>query len=139
MLFLSILWMIWAEDWYRQRHLAYRRGYVLKGLPGNGKSALILALAREFNKRVYSLTITPDMDMEDLGYLLGEVAEGSFVLFEDVDATFLQRENSEGSKLSFSSFLNILDGPAYRDWETDRKSTRLNSSHEFVSRMPSSA
>ena len=27
----------------------------------------------------------------------------------------------------------------YRDWETDRKSTRLNSSHEFVSRMPSSA
>ena len=29
--------------------------------------------------------------------------------------------------------------PAYRDWETDRKSTRLNSSHEFVSRMPSSA
>ena len=31
-------------------------------------------------------------------------------------------------------------GPArYRDWETDRKSTRLNSSHEFVSRMPSSA
>ena len=29
--------------------------------------------------------------------------------------------------------------PLYRDWETDRKSTRLNSSHEFVSRMPSSA
>ena len=29
--------------------------------------------------------------------------------------------------------------PWYRDWETDRKSTRLNSSHEFVSRMPSSA
>ena len=29
--------------------------------------------------------------------------------------------------------------PAYRDWETDRKSTRLNSSHEIPSRMPSSA
>ena len=28
---------------------------------------------------------------------------------------------------------------AYRDWETDRKSTRLNSSHEIPSRMPSSA
>ena len=33
--------------------------------------------------------------------------------------------------------LNI--GGAYRDWETDRKSTRLNSSHEIPSRMPSSA
>ena len=31
------------------------------------------------------------------------------------------------------------NGRHYRDWETDRKSTRLNSSHEFVSRMPSSA
>ena len=30
-------------------------------------------------------------------------------------------------------------GPSYRDWETDRKSTRLNSSHRSLSRMPSSA
>ena len=30
------------------------------------------------------------------------------------------------------------DSP-YRDWETDRKSTRLNSSHSGESRMPSSA
>ena len=33
--------------------------------------------------------------------------------------------------------MNITN--AYRDWETDRKSTRLNSSHEIPSRMPSSA
>ena len=31
-----------------------------------------------------------------------------------------------------------IDGQ-YRDWETDRKSTRLNSSHSGESRMPSSA
>ena len=30
-------------------------------------------------------------------------------------------------------------GCFYRDWETDRKSTRLNSSHSAKSRMPSSA
>ena len=30
-------------------------------------------------------------------------------------------------------------GKPYRDWETDRKSTRLNSSHITRSRMPSSA
>ena len=30
-------------------------------------------------------------------------------------------------------------GLPYRDWETDRKSTRLNSSHSAKSRMPSSA
>ena len=30
-------------------------------------------------------------------------------------------------------------GVSYRGWETDRKSTRLNSSHSRASRMPSSA
>ena len=33
----------------------------------------------------------------------------------------------------------IVNLTAYRDWETDRKSTRLNSSHITRSRMPSSA
>ena len=32
-----------------------------------------------------------------------------------------------------------LNDDWYRDWETDRKSTRLNSSHRSLSRMPSSA
>ena len=32
-----------------------------------------------------------------------------------------------------------LSKHVYRDWETDRKSTRLNSSHRSLSRMPSSA
>ena len=34
---------------------------------------------------------------------------------------------------------NNMGYGAYRDWETDRKSTRLNSSHSAKSRMPSSA
>ena len=33
----------------------------------------------------------------------------------------------------------IVETALYRDWETDRKSTRLNSSHSRASRMPSSA
>ena len=33
----------------------------------------------------------------------------------------------------------LHDTKRYRDWETDRKSTRLNSSHRSLSRMPSSA
>ena len=33
----------------------------------------------------------------------------------------------------------LSKGVSYRDWETDRKSTRLNSSHSAKSRMPSSA
>ena len=40
-------------------------------------------------------------------------------------------------KLNVGGVLTNAGG--YRDWETDRKSTRLNSSHSAKSRMPSSA
>ena len=40
----------------------------------------------------------------------------------------------------FSSYLRMSNIKQYKyDWETDRKSTRLNSSHSAKSRMPSSA
>ena len=45
--------------------------------------------------------------------------------------------NLVGETLICGIGINIV--PSYRDWETDRKSTRLNSSHEIPSRMPSSA
>ena len=46
-----------------------------------------------------------------------------------------------GSVAVLPSLTNIDSSNAvfYRDWETDRKSTRLNSSHSAKSRMPSSA
>ena len=49
--------------------------------------------------------------------------------------------NMEGttSKNISKNALPILAYYDYRDWETDRKSTRLNSSHRSLSRMPSSA
>ena len=38
-----------------------------------------------------------------------------------------------------SEIKEAINRKDYRDWETDRKSTRLNSSHSAKSRMPSSA
>ena len=40
---------------------------------------------------------------------------------------------------SGTAVANFNIATSYRDWETDRKSTRLNSSHSAKSRMPSSA
>ena len=44
-----------------------------------------------------------------------------------------------GSPLPLEMIGSKFDELKYRDWETDRKSTRLNSSHRSLSRMPSSA
>ena len=43
-----------------------------------------------------------------------------------------------GKKAS-TKLVDKINDILYRDWETDRKSTRLNSSHRSLSRMPSSA
>ena len=44
------------------------------------------------------------------------------------------------SKVKLPKFQELtIQNKDYRDWETDRKSTRLNSSHRSLSRMPSSA
>ena len=44
-----------------------------------------------------------------------------------------------GRAFTFSAIVVVGNDRLYRDWETDRKSTRLNSSHRSLSRMPSSA
>ena len=48
--------------------------------------------------------------------------------------------NPTGKRLvQLAQALKTTSSWLYRDWETDRKSTRLNSSHSAKSRMPSSA
>ena len=44
-----------------------------------------------------------------------------------------------GGEVLVEVLVRLFEVAQYRDWETDRKSTRLNSSHEIPSRMPSSA
>ena len=56
---------------------------------------------------------------------------GSYVVLDNMS-------NFNGVKM-FYVFDSSYPTPRYRDWETDRKSTRLNSSHSAKSRMPSSA
>ena len=58
-----------------------------------------------------------------------------YVLFDFESANELIVLNSTYPKVDWVLFSD----ENYRDWETDRKSTRLNSSHRSLSRMPSSA
>ena len=81
----------------------------------------------------YTLSIEKKNSQKDFKNLSVALPIGMAVLF-----LFFLLQKSGIINFGFEGGLTPWTG-AYRDWETDRKSTRLNSSHEIPSRMPSSA
>ncbi|XP_046990533.1 mitochondrial chaperone BCS1 [Schistocerca americana] len=108
-------------SWYGSRGIPYRRGYLLYGPPGCGKSSFITALAGELEHSICVLNLS-DRGLTDdrLNHLLSLAPQQSIILLEDVDAAFVSREESsqvktafEGlNRVTFSGLLNCLDGVA---------------------------
>jgi chaperone BCS1 len=46
-----------SEGWYLQAGIPHRRGYLLHGPPGTGKSSTIYALAGELGVEIYSISL----------------------------------------------------------------------------------
>jgi len=92
--------------------IPYRRGYLLYGPPGNGKSSLVEALAGELKLKICYLSLTKINDDDTLSRLMNSVPPSSIILIEDIDAIFAGREVAVGTycRVSFSGLLNALDG-----------------------------
>ena len=107
-----------ATQWYVDRGIPYRRGYLLHGAPGCGKSSFVAALAGDLNYDICVLNLSEGGLTDDrLTHALSTVPPQSLILLEDVDAAFVQRdasaENRRGQSLvTFSGLLNALDGVA---------------------------
>lgn len=107
--------------WYSDRGIPYRRGYLLYGPPGCGKSSYITALAGELEYGICLLNLSDKGLTDDrLNHLLNVAPEQSIILLEDIDAAFVSREDTlkqkaafEGlNRVTFSGLLNCLDGVA---------------------------
>ncbi|TRM62654.1 P-loop containing nucleoside triphosphate hydrolase protein [Schizophyllum amplum] len=80
------------KQWYVDRGIPYRRGYLLHGPPGSGKSSFIQALAGALNYDICLLNLAERGLTDDrLMHLLTNAPERSFILIEDVDAAFNKR------------------------------------------------
>lgn len=103
--------------WYHQRGIPYRRGYLLYGPPGSGKTSFIQALAGELDYNICLLNISEKNLTDDrLNHLMNHIPERSILLLEDVDAAFNKRKQTDDtgyvSGVTFSGLLNALDGVA---------------------------
>lgn len=103
------------RDWYIERGIPYRRGYLLYGPPGTGKSSAVLAIASALKMDIAILSLANStLDDDELCQLLSNCPANSVVLIEDIDCVFIERTATEDkqNKLTFSGLLNAIDGVA---------------------------
>ena len=107
--------MFWKdnEGWYRGRGIPWRRGWLLHGIPGTGKTALIRAIAEDLDLPVFVYDVASLFNEEfqqAWSSMLSEVP--CMAVIEDIDAVFDGRKNITGREqhLTFDCLLSCLDG-----------------------------
>lgn len=105
------LWLD-AEEWYRQRSIPWRRGVLLSGSPGTGKTSLVRAIAEDLDLPVYIFDLRTLRNSEMMNHWQEMLSNTPCIaLIEDIDAVFHGRENvCDNSSLSFDCLLNCIDG-----------------------------
>lgn len=110
----AVLWRD-SEDWFKARSIPWKRGWLLYGGPGTGKTIFTRALGQELNMPIFSFdlaTMTNKDFSDEWSKMMGW--SPCIALFEDNDSVFCGRENvaANGMEngLTFDGFLNCLDG-----------------------------
>jgi chaperone BCS1 len=106
-----------AQGWYSTRGVPHRRGYLLHGPPGNGKTTLVAAVAGEMGLSVAVLSLSNKVLNDDgLRRLVDDLPPGAVLLLEDIDCAFgAKRATAEAGGLTMSGLLNALDGVSSRE------------------------
>jgi len=94
------------EQWYRDRGIPHRRGYLLHGPAGNGKSTIIQVLASELNLPLHMLQLTDELFTDSLiAEQFGRAESPCIIALED-----FEKVDFEKTKVTIPGLLNAIDG-----------------------------
>jgi hypothetical protein len=102
-----------SAQWYQDRGIAWRRGYLFHGTPGGGKTSLAAALAREFSLPLIVFDISSMSNSEFQSSWSEQLSTPCIALIEDIHAVFDRRKNLAGDLgggLTFDCLLNVIGG-----------------------------
>ena len=112
----DVRWFYDAKDWYSARGVPWRRGYLLHGPPGTGKSSAIRTIASELDLGLAILDIgRKSLSDDQLCEALADAPKDAVLVFEDIDAVFAGRAAEDAHGISFSGLLNAIDGVAAQE------------------------
>jgi hypothetical protein len=102
------------ETWYRRNNFPFRRGYLLHGPPGNGKTSMIRAMASHPMISAFSLDFAnPNLDNDALSDLfsVSGYSAPSLVILEDLDRLFGKEPGPNNrTSITLQCLLNHMDG-----------------------------
>ncbi|KAL6576113.1 hypothetical protein OROHE_000584 [Orobanche hederae] len=76
-----------SKDYYANIGKAWKRGYLLFGPPGTGKSTMIAAMANLLKYDIYDVELTAIQDNTELRKLLIDTSSKSIIVIEDIDCS----------------------------------------------------
>jgi chaperone BCS1 len=107
-------WFRGARDWYSQRGIPFRRGYLFAGSPGTGKTSLVLALAGHLNRPICVVSLGTIQQDTALFTAFSEAPPNAIILIEDIDCAFPAQSREDvtktGGQLTKAGLLNAIDG-----------------------------
>ncbi|CAH9123313.1 unnamed protein product [Cuscuta epithymum] len=122
-----------SKQYYAKVGKAWKRGYLLHGPPGTGKSSMVAAMANFLEYDVYDLELTAVKDNTTLRKLLIDTSSKSIIVIEDIDCSLEltgqrrgkpeetevedplkigkeKKPEEKKSEVTLSGLLNFIDG-----------------------------